>query len=123
MNVLDAELTLVTPRGKTAGLPRTSDKEDEVDLTVVQYKAILRDYKEWLVRAERQVRAISKTSLADRFMENKVRKYVKESLWKRCKFITCTETMSDCMNEVANQFAILEDKREHWKKYLCACCA
>ena len=107
---------IVTPRGKTpAGLPETAGVEVEGSLTVVQYQAIIRDYKERLLMAERQVRAISKTSLADRFMENEVRKYVKESLWKRCKFITCTETMSDCMNEVAAQFGIVGDKREHWK--------
>jgi hypothetical protein len=111
----EVEVQIVTPRGKTAGVPATAGVEAEVILTVVQYQAIIRDYKERLLMAERQVRAISKTSLADRFMENEVRKYVKESLWKRCKFITCTETMSDCMNEVAAQFAIVGDKREHWK--------
>jgi hypothetical protein len=94
---------IVTPRGKTAGLPATVGVEAEVILTVVQYQAIIQIYKERLLMAKQQVRAISKThlSLADRFMENEVRKYVKESLWKRCKFIPCTETMSDCMNEVA----------------------
>ncbi len=61
------------------------------------------------------MRAISKTNLADKFMENEVRKYVKESLWKQCKFITCPETMGDCMAEVASQFAIPVEKREHWK--------
>jgi hypothetical protein len=106
---------IVTPRGKTAGLPGTADVEAGVILSVVQYQAIIRDYKEHLLMAEQQVRAISKTSLADRFMENEVRKYVKESLWKRCKFITCTETMSEYINEVAAQFAIAGDKREHWK--------
>ena len=109
------QVQIVTPRGKTSDKPTMGDAEAEVILTVEQYQSIIRDYKERLVMAERQVRAISKTSLADRFMENEVRKYVKESLWKRCKFITCTETMSDCMNEVAAQFAIVAEKREHWK--------
>jgi hypothetical protein len=55
-------------------------------------------------------------SLADRFKENEVRKYVIESLWKRCKFITCTDTMSDSMNKVApGQFAIPGDKWKNWK--------
>ncbi len=66
-------------------------------------------------RAERQIRAISKTSLADKFLENEVRKYVKEGLWKRCKLITCRETMEECMNEVADQFTIDDKQREHWK--------
>jgi hypothetical protein len=111
----EEQVQIVTPRGKTAGLPATMGVEAEVILTVVQYQAIIQDYKERLLMVEQQVRAISKTSLADRFMENEVREYVKASLWKICKFITCTETMSDCMNEVAAQFAIVGDKREHWK--------
>jgi hypothetical protein len=44
-----------------------------------------------------------KTNLAGKFLENEVRNYVKESLWKRWKFITCHETMDECMNEVAEQ--------------------
>jgi hypothetical protein len=59
---------------------------------------------------------ISKTSLANKFLENKVRKHVKEGLWKRSKFIvTCRETMEECMNEVADQFAVEDKKREHSK--------
>ncbi len=87
----------------------------EQPTTIEQYQAIIKNYQAQLLRAERQVRAISKTNLADKFLENEVRKYVKESLWKRCKFITCRETMDECMNEVAAHFAIEGDKREHWK--------
>jgi hypothetical protein len=92
-----------------------------VQYSTVQYSSLKQHSSSVVVivvtRSSRHyfLRAISKTSLADRFMENEVRKYVKESLWKRCKFITCTETMSDCMNEVAAQFAIVGDKCEHWK--------
>jgi hypothetical protein len=109
-DILEEQLQVVTAKGKT---PR--GVVEEAVLTVVQYQAAIADYKDRLVRAERQVRAISKTNLADKFMESEVRKYVKESLWKRCKFITCAETMEDCMAEVACEFNIPLDKRDHWK--------
>lgn len=103
------EAQMVTPSGQKR--PPAMDKPT----TVEQYQAMIKNYQAQLLRAERQVRAISKTNLADKFLENEVRKYVKESLWKRCKFITCRETMDECMNEVAAHFAIEGDKREHWK--------
>ena len=102
------EAQLVTPSAK-------QPPDVETPTSIQQYQAIIRNYQAQLERAERQIRAISKTSLADKFLENEVRKYVKEGLWKRCKFITCRETMEECMNEVANQFAIEDKKREHWK--------
>ncbi len=102
------EAQLVTPSAKR---PLAVD----VPTSVQQYKAIIKNYQAQLERAERQIRAISKTSLADKFLENEVRKYVKEGLWKRCKFITCRETMEECMNEVADQFTIDDKQREHWK--------
>jgi hypothetical protein len=108
-NILEEQIQVVTPKSKT------KQTVEEVVLSVVEYQAVIAEYKDRLWRAERQVRAISKTNLADKFMENEVRKYVKESLWNRCKFITCPETMEDCMTEVASQFAIPLDKREHWK--------
>jgi hypothetical protein len=112
----DDGVQVVTPKGRrTTGLLQPAGAVDAVELTVQQYQSVIADYKERLSRAERQVRAISKSHLADKFMENEVRKYVKESLWKRCKFITCEETMEDCMTEVATQFAISPEKCDHWK--------
>jgi predicted transposase YbfD/YdcC len=109
--LMTAVQAIVTPRRQEqAQLP-----VEEEEMTVQQYQIVLADYQDRLLRAERQVRAISKTHLADKFMENEVRKYVKESLWKRCKFITSAETMEHCMNEVANHFAVAAEKREHWK--------
>ena len=95
---------IVTPLGKTtqALLP----DHEEMQLSVQQYQTVIADYKEYLVQAERQVHAMSKTQLADKFMENKVCEYVKESLWKQCKFITCQEMMDDCMDKVASHFVI-----------------
>jgi hypothetical protein len=102
------EAQIVTPSSK--GPPKV-----DVPTTVKQYQAMIKNYQAQLERAERQICSISKTSLADKFLENEVRKYVKEGLWKRCKFITCRETMEECMNEVADQFAIEGNKKEHWK--------
>jgi hypothetical protein len=102
--VNDDKVLMVTPTSKQKKL---SVSADEVVLTV--------EHKERLLRAERQIRVISKTTLADKFMENEVRKYVEESMWKCCKFITSNETMGDCMKEVSHQFAIAQDKCEHWK--------
>jgi hypothetical protein len=87
----------------------------EAPTTIQQYQTIIRNYQAQLERAEHQIHVISITSLANKFLENKVRKYVKEGLWKRSKFITCCETMEECMNEVADQFAVEEKKREHSK--------
>ena len=114
-DVTDAQL--VTPRSNKRPTPVESSQSPSLDAptTIIQYQAIIRNYQAQLERAERQIRTISKTSLADKFLENEVRKYVKEGLWKRCKFITCRETMDECMNEVADQFAIDGNKREHWK--------
>jgi hypothetical protein len=78
--------------------------------SIQQYQAIIRNYQAQLKLAERQICVISKTSLANKFLENEERKYVKEGLWKRCKFITCRETMEECMNEVADQFVIEDIK-------------
>ena len=106
----------VEPHMPVVPPPRQAAEEVVVaQLTVEQLKATIQNYKERYERAERQVRAISKSQLADKFMENEVRKYVKENLWKRCKFITCAETMEECMEEVASQFAINAAKRDHWK--------
>ena len=110
---IEATVQVVTPRRHTEHVAPIEDAV--VNLSVEQYQAIIVDYQARLVRAERQLRAVSKTALADKFMDNEVRKYVKESLWKRCKFITCDETMEECMTEVACHFAINLEKRDHWK--------
>jgi hypothetical protein len=55
--------------------------------------AVLIETEGRLERSERQVRAISKTRVADTFLEGQVRTWTKESLWKMCKFITNDQTM------------------------------
>ena len=67
------EAKIVTPSSK--GPPKV-----DVPTTIKQYQAMIRNYQAQLECAERQIRTISKTSLADKFLENEVRKYVKEGL-------------------------------------------
>jgi hypothetical protein len=54
-----------------------------------------------LVRAEQQVGAISKTRVADTFLEGQVRIWTKERLWKMCKFIMNDQTMHKVMLQYA----------------------
>ena len=107
------ETQLITPPSKRQ--KRATHICDEVPTTIQHYKAMLRTSQAQLKRAEQQIRAISKSSLVDKFMAGQVKQYVKQSLWKRCKFITCRETMEECMEEVADHFQITGGKREHWK--------
>jgi hypothetical protein len=108
----DDETQLITP---PKNHKRAKHNRDEAPPTIAQYKAMVHNLQVQLRNAEQQIRAISKGSLVDKFMAAQVKKYVKESLWKRCKFITCRETMEECMEEVAHHFGIRGEKREHWK--------
>jgi hypothetical protein len=68
-----------------------------------------------LVRAERQVRAISKTRVAaDTFLEGQIHTWTKETLWKMCKFITNDQTMHGVMHKASKQFKVLAAKKEDW---------
>jgi hypothetical protein len=57
----------------------------------------LADTAEPLQQAEKQVRAISRTHIADSFQEGQVRSWTKETLWKQVKFITNNLTMNKIM--------------------------
>jgi hypothetical protein len=109
----DDETQVITPPTKKQ--KRQKHNRDEALITVDQYKAMVTTLQAQLRNAEQQIRAISKSTLVDKFMAGQVKKYVKESLWKRCKFITCRETMEECMEEVAHHFDIIGEKRDHWK--------
>jgi hypothetical protein len=108
----EEETQVVTP---TSNGKREPQDYEVLPTTVEQYQAMLRTVQAQLLRAERQIRAISKSSLVDKFLETEIKKYVKQGLWKRCKFITCRETMEECMEEVADTFSVKGNKREHWK--------
>jgi hypothetical protein len=109
----DGETQMITP--PTRKQKRQKHNQDDAPITIDQYKAMVTTLQAQLRNAEQQIRAISKSSLVDKFMAGQVKKYVKESLWKRCKFITCRQTMEECMEEVAHHFGIIGEKREHWK--------
>jgi hypothetical protein len=71
------EAQMVTPSGSK----QTPVAEEPT--TVKQYQAIIKNYQVQLLHVDHQIRAILKTNLAGKFLENEVRNYVKESLWKR----------------------------------------
>ncbi len=76
--------------------------------------AVLIETKGQLFRAERQVRAISKTRIADTFLEGQVRTWTKEMLWKMCKFITNDKTMHQVMQKASKHFKVPAWEQEHW---------
>jgi hypothetical protein len=77
--------------------------------------AVLIETEGQLERAERQVRAISKTRAADTFLEGQVRTWTKETLWKMCKFITNGQTMHNVMHKASKHFKVPPLEQQHWK--------
>ena len=67
-----------------------------------------------LRQAEKQVRVISKTKLADVFQEGRVRSWSKEILWKQLKFITNDAIMNQAMRKAAKHFKVPEEEKGHW---------
>ena len=67
-----------------------------------------------LRQAEKQVRVISKTKLADSFQESRVRSWSKETLWKQLKFITNDTIMNQAMRKAAKYFKVNEEEKGHW---------
>lgn len=79
-----------------------------------EYRAALIQAEARVNRAERQVRAISRTRLSDTFIEGQVRTWAKETLWKQCKFITNDRTMNRVMKKASKHFKVPLDERPHW---------
>ena len=88
---------------------RESELEGPAELRVTLMKA-----EERLVRAERQVRVISKTQITDAFIEGQVRSWTKETLWKKCKFITNDKTMEKVMKLASEHFKVPAFEQQHW---------
>jgi hypothetical protein len=76
--------------------------------------AVLIKTEEQIVRAERQVGAISKTRITDNFLEGQVRTWTKETLWKMCKFITNDQTMHQVMQKASKHFKVPALEHAHW---------
>ncbi len=79
-----------------------------------ELRVALADTAERLQRAEKQVRAISRTRIADSFQEGQVRSWTKETLWKQVKFITNDLTMNKIMIKAAKHFKVPTEEQEHW---------
>jgi hypothetical protein len=73
-------------------------------------RAVLIETEEQLERAEQQVRAISKTRVADTFLEGQVCTWTKETLWKMCKFIINDQTMHKVMHKASKHFKVPASK-------------
>jgi hypothetical protein len=65
-------------------------------------------------RAKKQVHAISRTWIADGFLEGQVRLWTKYTLWKEVKFITNDKTMNKIMKKAAKHFKGMDDDQDHW---------
>ena len=87
---------------------------DEKTQSPAELRAVLIETEGQLLRAERQVRAISKTRVADTFLEGQVRAWTKETLWKMCKFITNDKTMHKVMRKASKHFKVPDLEQEHW---------
>jgi hypothetical protein len=81
-----------------------------------ELRAVLIETEGQLERVERQVCAISKTRVADTFLDGQVRTWTKETLWKMCKFITNNDqTMHKVMHKASKHFKVPASEQEHWK--------
>ena len=78
----------------TDDIDSNSDGPEGMEQKSDNLRETLIDTEERLQRAERQVRSIGKTRLADTFLEGQVRSWTKETLWKMCKFITDEQTIT-----------------------------
>jgi hypothetical protein len=80
----------------------------------LELRTQLIEAEERVHRAERQVRAISRTRLSDTFIEGQVRTWAKETLWKQCKFITNDQTMNKVMRKAVKHFKVPDVEQVHW---------
>jgi hypothetical protein len=88
--------------------------QEDIAQSPAKLRAVLIKTKEQLVRAEHQVRAISKTRITDTFLEGQVRTWTQERLWKMCEFITNDQTMHQVMQKASKHFKVPALDQEHW---------
>ena len=79
-----------------------------------QLRAALIEAEDRLARSQRQARTISKTQITNTFVEGRVRTWTKETLWRKCKFITNDQTMQKVMQLASEHFQVPEDEQQHW---------
>jgi hypothetical protein len=88
--------------------------QEDIAQSLAELQAVLIKTKERLVRAEHQVRAISKTRITDTFLEGQVCTWTKETLWKMWKFITNDQTVHQVMRKASQHFKVPALDQEHW---------
>jgi hypothetical protein len=91
--------------------------QEDIAQSPAKLRAMLIKTKEQLVRAEHQVRAISKTRITDTFLEGQVCTWTKETLWKMCKFITNDQTVHQVMQKVSKHFKVSALDQDHWMSW------
>jgi ribosome-binding protein aMBF1 (putative translation factor) len=99
---------------RTSPTLRSNKKVEDRTQSPAEHRAVLTETEGQLVRAERQVRAISKTKVADTFLEGQVCTWTKETLWKMCKFIMNYQTMHKVMHKASKHFKVPAPEQEHW---------
>ncbi len=118
-------LTNTPPRNRELALERnhgdndtdsysTPTNQEEASPSPSELCVALADTAKRLECAEKQVRAISRTRIADSFQEGQVWSWTKENLWKQVKFITNDRTMNKIMTKAAKHFKVPDEEREHW---------
>ena len=98
--------------GTEAAPSSQSDKDDRSSTEAL--RATLATTAAWLLQAEKQVRVISKTKLADSVLEGQVQKWTNETLWKRLKFIANDVIMTKVMQKAAKHFNVTKEEEGHW---------
>jgi hypothetical protein len=119
---LEAKKEIVTKTTKTESdpqrhRPRKTNKQQNIvgdgTQSPAKLRAVLIKTEGQLERAGRQVHTISKTRVADTFLEGQVRTWTKETLWKMCKFITNDQTMHKVMHKASKHFKVPASEQEH----------
>ncbi len=93
---------------------RDDNEETAPFASPTELREALAETAERLEQAEKQVRAISRTRIADSFQEGQVWSWTKENLWKQVKIITNDRTMNKIMTKAAKHFKVPDEEREHW---------
>jgi hypothetical protein len=99
---------------KEEDLEEEPPHQEDIAQSPAKLRAVLIKTEEQLVRAEYQVRTISKTRITDTFLEGQVRTWTKETLWKMWKFITNNQTMHQVMQKASKHFKVPALELEPW---------
>jgi hypothetical protein len=110
-----ATTTMHTP-GSESSLSGASNlnAEKQDDAASVELRQTLTVTTHRLKQAEKQMRAISKTRIADDYLCGQVRNWTKGTLWKLAKFITNDSLMAKVMEKASRHFQVSDDARDHW---------